>query len=134
MIDIADKLTAAADEKTSWTRESAKAALDAVASATGTTISWDPGAGEDWGNLVRDREFVAMISISLPLAVTVEPDLEDLLRSNGISAVIVVGAYDEASLCCDREVLNHVFNYDHGWDEAVDPTKFSAWDLWWATI
>lgn len=134
MIDIAEKLKAATANKTRWTREGAEAALYAVASATGSTVSWDPGAGEDWGSLIRGRDFVTMISISLPLAVTAESDIEDLLRAQGISEVIVVGAYDEPSLCCDRQVLNDVFCYDHGWDQAADPAKFSAWDLWWATI
>jgi hypothetical protein len=134
MIDIADKLKAAAAAKERWTSDAASAALDTVAAATRATVSWDPGAGEDWGSLARDREFVAMISISLPLAVTAEPDIEDMLHSQGITAVIVVDSYDEPSLCCDRQVLTDVFRYDHGWDEAVDPAKFSAWDLWWATI
>lgn len=134
MIDIAETLKAATANKTRWTREDAEAALDAVASATGSRVSWDPGAGEDWGSLVRGHDFVAMISISLPLAVTVASDIEDLLHAQSISEVIVVGAYDEPSLCCDRQVLNDVFSYDHGWEEAVDPARLSAWDLWWATI
>lgn len=132
MIDIAGLLNSArADSR--WI-EAAEDALGTIAQETGLRLSWDKGAGEDWASLLRDHAWAAMISASVSLAVTGDPDTVPVMKSNGVAEVIVVHAYQQPCMRCDLATLKETFKYDHGWTTVVSPDSFSAEDLWWTTI
>lgn len=133
VIDIAGILTSAGEAK-GWTTDVAVRALNNIAEESATRLQWEKGAGEDWGTFLRDGEFAGMISVSVCLGVTVEPEMLPLMRSNGVVEVIVVDTFQEPSMCCDLGILKKTFRYDHGWVKVVDPGCFSAEDLWWVTI
>lgn len=133
MIDISDVLVSARGN-TSWTPKVAEATLREVAQQTGTRVQWEEAAGEDWGTLLQDREFVGMLSISVCLGVTIDHHMAEVMRSAGVAEVLIVDTFHEPSMCCALDILTETFKYDHGWGHPVDPAAFSAEELWWATI
>ena len=100
-----------------------------LAPEEGVTLDWDEGAGEDWISVVNPSERIAIVSVSLPLALS----LRDITpkESTATAAFIAVPSFTEEYLSCTLDSYERAFRYA-GHELVVE--KFSAWDLWYDTL
>ncbi|MFF2628230.1 hypothetical protein ACFVUN_20980 [Kitasatospora griseola] len=112
-----------------WSGEKAVSAAREAALVLAAKVDWDDDAGEDWVSLLVRGVQVLMISAKVPLAVSLEGSCWEPV---GIE-VVSVPSFEAPLLRCEFAVLSEVLG-DGRAALALDADRFSANDLWFATI
>ena len=130
MIDIGESLASAAATGADW---SATAALEKASYLKGgsmAVIDWDGGAGENWVRVIEQDQVVALVSAIIPVALA----RSDIIGKLGADIfAIVVDDFENAEMFCSSAILEHVFGLTRI-SAVLDPDRFSANELWFATI
>jgi hypothetical protein len=132
MIDISETLRFAHAKAASWDPASALQLASEIGSPHGGTVDWDGGAGESWARLIDDGRVVAYVSTVLPLVI-VEESATSADANYGIASAIVVTTFEAPVLSAGQGVLGEVFGESDRLN-LMDPSNFSADDLWYATV
>ena len=129
MIDLADFLTTAQNNKGKWGKNVSLPISRAIAQDSELDLDWDGGAGEEWITLTQNGMLHAIIGSELPLVF-----LLDLKETEWPPQAIVVEvpSMTRPVLRCDRNVLETVFRRKFPAIEFY-PGGFSALDLAMAT-
>lgn len=132
MINIDADLQRAASGAASWSPKAARGVAERLVRTSSFKIDWDEGAGELWLRILDGRKVTSLVSVALPLAIVEGPanDLTDDMRD---VIIISVDDLDEIELSCSPAVLGEVFGSLERF-KVIDPSGFSANDLWYATV
>jgi hypothetical protein len=103
----------------------------------GLRCEWDTDAGEEWLRLLKTSMVLALVWVPGPLviATTGHHDLDDEIEAlTGVTVEQVNVAHLDAPVLSLRPDRIGEIWPDHEWPaDAVDPSAFSAHDLWYAT-
>ena len=132
MTNIDADVRRAASSAASWSGEAAHDVAATLARAHQAKIEWDEGAGERWLRVVDAGHVSALVSSVLPLAL-IERSLASTADPLQRVTKIFVADVDGAELSCSPDVLAEVFGSPDRFN-VIDPTNFSANDLWYATV
>jgi hypothetical protein len=116
----------------SWSAEVALDVAHALESKSSSAVDWDCGAGEEWARVVEGDRAVALVSTAFPLAIVERSRDYGQLAEKNVS-IIAVESLDSAELACSDTILQTVFG-DSARLHSLDPSHFSAHDLWYATV
>ncbi|WP_020392518.1 hypothetical protein [Kribbella catacumbae] len=133
MIDITEPLARLAGEGAPiWTSDVASVLAAKLARSVDGALDWDEDAGEEWLSVLTDGIRVAALSARLRLVLTIEGvPLESVAGQDVIA--IVVPSFDDPILRSDLSALANAFGGEQMF-RTLDTEKFSANDLWFATV
>jgi len=133
LINLSVSLRAAC-RRPGWSSQLLKATLTSLAEVLpGSVPDYDEDAGEEWGRLLLRDQVLAIIWLRGAFAM-VHRDFADLvprLTSAGM-VVEVVFDWDAPLYSLELEDLRSLFGRETITD-AVNPSRLSANELWWAT-
>jgi hypothetical protein len=101
----------------------------------GLRVDWDPGAGEDWAQVMDGKRFVGIIWRRGPLAIVLSelpPAALSSIQDNGVE-LISVHSFDDPAFQLDASAVP-VLRGSAPWPEGVSLDAMSIQDLWWATV
>lgn len=132
MKNIESYLSSARASATCWTVAMATEFARSLGDQCGAMIDWDEGAGESWIRLVAGKGVVAYVSAVLPFAI-IERDAAPVGKSDSKVQRILVESMTNPELFGKRAALAAAFG-DSPRLDTFDEERFSADDLWYATI
>jgi predicted nucleic acid-binding protein len=115
-----------------WSSEAARDTATTLAHSSGGEVDWDEGAGEEWLRIIDGTRLIALVSTVLPLIFA----LRNKSESEGFSedvVVVPVDDFDAVQLSCSLAILSEAFGASERL-RVLDPKRFSANDLWYATV
>lgn len=134
MIDITMELETFARAAASWDISLSQQQLERVALALDARVDWDPGAGENWGRILRDRSVQALVSVHGPFIILLESALATLRPEiDPQFSIVGVTSMESDELTADESVLLRVFG-SRAADLRAERDVFSADDLWYTTV
>ncbi|WP_143446910.1 hypothetical protein [Kibdelosporangium aridum] len=133
MIDLSKVIENLILYRSMWTSDSVGRIAVNLARRLGGSMDWDADAGETWASVIIDDRRVAIISTALPLAFSAEDVDWNPEERAEVKSIIPVSSFDAAIFCCDTTILTRAFGSPDRL-ELVDHGRFSADDLWYATI
>lgn len=133
MIDIEGVLLEAARAKTQdWTRYEAISVAKGISESLDGILDWDAGAGEQWARIIVAGRVVSIVSITLPLVIS-QTSVPHSWSTPIRWTHLVVPSMEEPILTGRIPVLDDVFGTSSRL-EVLDPSGFSADDLWYSTV
>ncbi|MDP9074418.1 MAG: hypothetical protein M3N98_09655 [Actinomycetota bacterium] len=105
-----------------------------VQAVKGSRADWDDDAGEEWGRILIGNLVIAYIHAGLPLVLARSSHSSYLKDATDDvdPIVIVVSDLRQPELSASEEVLQDLAHRQL--TNAIDPKKFSAMDLWFASV
>jgi hypothetical protein len=98
-------------------------------------LEWDDGVPEKWSRVIVNRKAaVGLIYMSGPLVVVLEAIAADVADITAEWPTITVPSLDDEILTCDPQVLRTAFGDQVTHETLVNAERFSASDLWYATV
>lgn len=134
-IDLTATLDAAR-ARVAWSRARAQQLLADLAEALPRSrVDWDCQAGEDWGRIVLDREVAALVWFRVAFAFVDRKHAAALSEAiaDAVIHVEVVEDWKEPKYSVDEEKLLQLSGRDR-MPESFRADRFSANELWWATV
>ena len=133
LIDLAVRLREAVRHP-GWSSQLLMTTLAALAAAVpGSAVDYDEDAGEEWGRLLLGNDVVAMLWLrgAFGLVHRRFSDMVPRLTSAGL-VIEVIADWDAPIFTIEPEDLRSLFERETISD-SVNPARFSANELWWAT-
>jgi len=133
LIDLAVRLREATRHP-GWSSHLLKTTLAELAAAVpGSAVDYDDDAGEEWGRLLLGNDIVAILWLrgAFGLVHRRFPDLVPRLTLAGL-VIEAISDWDAPIFTIEPEDLRSLFERETITD-AVNPARFSANELWWAT-
>jgi len=95
-------------------------------------MDWDEESGEEWARVLVDQFVVALVRAKIPLVIVVRGELSLVRQIEHAAVMIVVDDMDSPSLSATSKSIGHAFQ-EREVSPTLDPSAFSAMDLWFAT-
>lgn len=131
--DITPRLFDAVSSRAAWSPGHAGSLADSLAQAvTGAWVDWDEDSGEEWARVVVDQFVVALIRARTPLVLVVRGEASHLRRLGSEAVSVIVDDLETPWLTATEESIRQAFP-EREVSPTLDPTAFSAMDLWFAT-
>ncbi|WP_149831375.1 hypothetical protein [Streptomyces tailanensis] len=132
-MDVSEVVMRAAGRGENWSWLHSKRVMEELAAHGKLLLNWDWEAEEGWGSIMREGSEEAIISGSFPLCIAISDSPCAQMAMELGCEVIEISSWVTPELCCSREALTHAFGYPVGFS-SMDAVKFSAHDLWYATV
>lgn len=134
MTDIAIDLRTFAAARRTWTRADSHPVVRTLVDLLAVPAVLDDDAGEDWAIIGAGDDTEAFVSMLGPLVVALDRVSGPIRHRLGEAvAVISVPGMDAPVLQCPRGVLEAAFGA-RARSAALDAERFSARELWFATV
>jgi hypothetical protein len=135
MTDITRAAESLAAGRPGWRPERGTDVGHQLAGRVAGELEWDDGAGENWSRVIVNRQAaVALIYMRGPLLIVLARIAAEVADITTEWPTIVVPALDDEILSCDPQVLRTAFGDQVTHETLVNAERFSASDLWYATV
>lgn len=132
-IDITSQLDDAGRLRAAWSPDHARSLAASFARAIPDAwVDWDEESGEEWARVLVDQFVVALIRAKIPLVIVVRSEFAQVRQIAHDAVSIVVDDMDSPWLSATSESIGQTFP-EREVSPTLDPSAFSAMDLWFAT-
>lgn len=137
--DATDALRHAAERRAEWsTNQTLELATALSERSSSRKVEWDYDAGETWARVLDAEGVVALVSAEIPLLIVREHEPEPGQAMGPALSILKVTAVDTPDLSTDPVALFDAFPALEGLmaedPDSMRPERFSAEDLWLATV
>lgn len=128
--DVTRILAQVEERRAQWSLPLASLVAWILARGELVSTDWDPLSGERWIRLVRSSEVLGFIHVELPLVIATHVIEDDFPYP---AHKLAVSSLSEDWLACEGRILELAFG--PSWNrDAINAAKFSANDLWYASV
>ena len=132
-VDLTSDFADAVLMRHGWSPDHARALANLLAnSIPHGWVDWDDESGEEWARVSTERFVVAMVRVNIPLVVIVRSEMHQLRQFGFEVKAIAVPEMNTPCLSAAPEAMEQAFP-ERQMSPNLDPTTFSAMDLWFAT-